>query len=124
MGKLLIGVTGLMALMDGGLTALIVAAALGTGAYAVCNSELGDTSTKICDAAEESLQRQVDAIENPHLRKAAEAEMQKKLKEIRKRRDDDNFGAGEVSRLIALGTFAFPPAAIGVAAHLIKKNLK
>lgn len=113
-----------MALMDGGLSALILATALGGGAYAVSKNTLNGTSQKICDAAEESLQRQVDAVKDPKRKQAAEAEMVKKMKEIQKRRDDDDFGSEEVSKLIGIGVFAFPPAAIGVAAHLIKQNSK
>ena len=124
MEKIFVGTTCLLALMDGGLSALILATCLGGGAYAVVNSDLSSTSTKICDAAEESLQRQVDAVKNPEDRKQAQAAMDKAMKKIAKRREDDDFGAGEVARLIALGVFAFPPAAIGVAAHLIHRNSK
>ena len=113
-----------MALVDGGLSALIVGTILAGGTYVVCNDTLSKSSQNICDAAEESLQAKVDAITDPKAKKDAEAVMAKKMKDIKKRREDDNWGADEVAKIIALGTFAFPPAAIGVAAHLIRKNMK
>lgn len=124
MEKLFVGTTLLLAAFDGGLSALLVGTALAGGTYVVCSNTLGSTSQKICDAAEETLQAKVDAISDPKKKKIAEAVMARKLKEIKKRREDDDWGAEEVAKIIALGTFAFPPAALGVAAHLIRKNSK
>ena len=122
MGKLFLGATCFMAFIDGGLTALIVATVVGAASYGVVKSNLNGASTQICDAAEEALQAKVDAIKDSDLRKQAQEAMAKKMKEIRKRREEDNWGAEEVSKLVALGIFAFPPAAIGVAAHLLTKE--
>lgn len=124
MEKLFVGVTLVMAALDGGLSALLVGTLLAGGTYVVCNDVLSGTSKKICDAAEESLQEKVDAIEDLKQRKVAEMAMTRQLKEIRKRRDNDNWGADEVSKLVALGVFAFPPAALAVGAHLIRKRMK
>lgn len=124
MGKLFITTTLILAAVNGALGAVVVGAVLATGSYFVFKGSLGSTASKIYDAAEESIQRQVDAEPDPELKRAIKQTAERRLKEIRKRRDTDNFGADETARMVALGVFAFPPAAIGVAAHMINKQLK
>jgi len=115
-GKVWVGATLALALMDGALPLLLIAGAVGVCSYRIAKSWTKSASDTIYAETEADLQAQVEAATTEPERRAAERTLRKELEALVARQELDEEGNGRAAELIGVGTFATP--VIGVAAMM------
>jgi hypothetical protein len=113
-----------MAFLDGVLGLMLLGVGFSWLVYVWLRADLNRITQSIHCHREAEERRAIEVITDPAERKQAEKQLNRNLKTIATQRDMETHALGEMSKLVGIGTFAFPPAGIALLVGAIASSLR
>lgn len=118
-GWTFVGTTLGIAALNGALLPLIGAAGAGYVACKAIKTMTSRSVDSIYEKTERDMRARVEAIPDKEVRSREEKQLRKDLATLQKTREKDDIGRNEAAKLMGVGVFAFPAAAVVAGAAYI-----